>query len=321
MLVTWLKGFNMPTLREKFINWLTMEPTPKEVPPCDFNKLKHEIRPGDVILVEGHSRVSEIVRTFTQSPWTHSALYVGRPSDIEDDSLRYTIEEHIAQLPTKSENPNGIRIVIEGLVGKGIIITPLSSYRHHHIRICRPIGLSHSDAQLVIAYAIKALGKPYNVRQLIDLGRFLLPWSILPKHWGSSLFTTPTGEPESGICSSLLAEAFTSVKFPILPYMKLDHEGLELFHRNPYVFTPKDFDYSPYFDIIKYPILSPEEQLPYYRRLPWTEENIMHQGQGQFVRPKVKKKKKEAVKAATVTPMVEDAVENKNNQDNFSEKK
>jgi hypothetical protein len=273
-------------LQQKLTRWLTHEPPQTEVPPCDFNRLKREIQPGDVILIEGRSRVSNIIRTFTQSSWTHAALYIGRVDEIDDSSCRHMIDSC-----QKSEG--NARLIIEGLLGKGTIISPLNKYRDHHIRICRPIGLSEDDAQLVIAHAVKSVGQHYSVRQLLDLARFLLPWSILPRRWGSSLFTTPSGEPESGICSSLIAEAFTSVKFPILPFLITDKEtGVELVQRNPYIFSPKDFDYSPYFEIIKYPILNPGEELPYYRRMPWTEKEIMHQGHGEFVHPKKIRKNK-----------------------------
>jgi len=292
-------------LRHKFIDWLTREPPDTEIPPCDFNRLKHEIRPGDVLLIEGRSRVSEIISRVTQSPWTHSALYIGSLHDIEDDHLREIVEQYIG-------GDKNVRLIVEGLLGKGTVISPLSNYRQQHIRICRPIGLSANDAQLIVAYGIKALGQSYNLRQLVDLARFLLPWSILPRRWGSSLFKTPSGEPESGICSSLIAEAFTSVEFPILPFIRTHEEtGIELFHRNPYIFSPKDFDYSPYFEIIKYPMLSPEEHVPYYRRLPWTKESMMHQDNGEFVQPKPKKKKakpffrrpdKEASEESTAIP-------------------
>lgn len=272
-------------LVDKLIDWLTREPTPAEVPPCDFNRLKYEIRPGDVLLVEGQSRVSTIVRTITQSPWTHAAIYVGRLHDIEDSMMRKIVAHHMK----KKENA---RVIIEGLLGQGTVVTPLSEYRHHHIRICRPIGLSPADAEQVIAYAIKSLGKPYNVRQLFDLARFLLPWSIMPRRWGSSLFTTPSGEPEPGICSTMIAEAFHSVHFPVLPTMQHDEaSGVSLIQRNPHLFSPKDFDYSPYFEIIKYPFFNPEQATPYYRRLPWTNDSIMHHDHGVIVDTAKKEKK------------------------------
>jgi hypothetical protein len=68
--------------------------------------------------------------------------------------------------------------------------------------------------------------------------------------------------------------------------------NLEVFHRNPYLFTPKDFDYSPYFEIIKYPLFNPEEPLPYYRRLPWTKSGMQHQDGGILSAPGNKHKKK-----------------------------
>lgn len=276
-------------LRARFIAWLTHEPLPIETPPCDFNRLKQEIRPGDVLLVEGCSHVSNIIRSITQSAWTHTALYIGHADDIEDENLRAIIARHYAA--------GNKHLLVEGLLGQGMIITPLQEYRYHHIRICRPIGLSRNDAQLVVAHAIKAVGQPYNLRQLVDLARFLLPWTILPRRWGSSLFKTPSGNPESGICSSLIAEAFTAVKFPILPFVKPGKiSGVEVVPRNPYVYIPKDFDNSPYFEIIKYPLFDLSEQLPYYRRMPWTEEEIMHQGRGLFVHPKGKKQQKKLLR-------------------------
>lgn len=260
----------------RFIRWLTEEPARKDLPPDDFNRLKYEIRPGDVLLFEGQSRVSKVIRTITQSPWTHAALYIGRLHDIEDPHLRKTVAVHMH----KREN---VRVVIEGLLGQGTVVTPLSEYRHQHIRICRPIGLSPTDAELVIAFAIKTLGQTYNVRQLFDLARFVLPWTILPRRWGSSLFKTPKGEPESGICSTMIAEAFQSVNFPILPVImpnKTKTEEVELIQRHPHLFSPKDFDYSPYFEIIKYPFFNPEQPTPYYRRLPWTKEGVLHHDDG-----------------------------------------
>lgn len=258
----------------RFVDWLTKEQPPTETPSSDFNRLKYEVRPGDVILVEGRSRVSKVISIITQSAWTHSAIYIGRLHDIEDPTLRKLVATNLK----KRQN---VRLIIEGTPSQGMIVTPLSFYRDHHIRICRPIGLTPSDAELVITYAIKSLGKSYNVRHLLDLARFLLPWSILPRRWGSTLFRTSTGEADAGICSSMIAEAFTSVKFPILPFVKIDDMvGFELINRNPHLFTPKDFDYSPYFEIIKYPLFNPNEPLPYYRRLPWAKEGSIYNDKG-----------------------------------------
>lgn len=273
-------------LMDKLSTWLTYEPPSEDIMPYDFNRLRYEIKPGDVLLIEGRSRISSVIRTITQSPWTHAALYIGRLVDFEDEEIQSTIRKHI-------EVKDNTRLIIEDLIDNGTVITPLQFYRNHHIRICRPIGLTPSDTHLVIQYAVRALGQPYNVRHLLDLTRFMLPWSILPRRWGSSLFRTSTGQPESGICSSLIAEAFSSVQFPVLPLVKPhEQQGLEVFQRNPHLFTPKDFDYSPYFEIIKYPLFNPDEPLPYYRRLPWTKTGMLHHDHGVLAEPEKKPKRK-----------------------------
>lgn len=273
-------------LRARIDKWLTYEPPTTDVMPYDFNRLKHEIRPGDVLLIEGRSRISSVIRTITQSPWTHAALYIGRLIDFEDEDIKAIVRKH-------TDASDNTRLIIEDLMDRGTVITPLNFYYNHHIRICRPIGITPADLHLVVNYAIKALGQPYNVRHLFDLARFLLPWKILPRRWGSTLFRTSTGEPESSVCSSLIAEAYTSVHFPILPFVKPDSvEGLEIFQRNPHLFTPKDFDYSPYFEIIKYPLFNPEEPLPYYRRLPWAKSGLLHHDDGIINPTGIKTKKR-----------------------------
>jgi hypothetical protein len=273
-------------LRDAIGNWLIYEPPATEIMPYDFNRLKYEIRPGDVLLIEGRSRISKLIRSITHSPWTHSALYIGRLIDFEDEELKEFIRKHLDESITDKT-----RLIIEDLFDRGTVVTPLNFYHNHHIRICRPIGITPSDLNLVVDYVIKALGQPYNVRHLLDLTRFMLPWTILPRRWRSSLFRTSTGKPESGICSSLIAEAYTSVHFPILPFVtQFESQGMELYQRNPYLFTPKDFDYSPYFEIIKYPLFNPEEPLPYYRRLPWAKSGVQHQDDGILSTPKIKEK-------------------------------
>ena len=59
--------------------------------------------------------------------------------------------------------------------------------------------------------------------------------------------------------------------FPIIPIVKSHKkEGVKLYKRNPKLYTPSDFDYSPYFEIIKYPIFELGQEAV-YRTLPWSE--------------------------------------------------
>lgn len=253
----------------RIIHWLNKEGPAPDSPLCDFNRLCYELRPGDVVLLEGRSRVSEVIKLVTQSPWTHAALYLGRISDIRDPNLQDRMRFFYRGNPDR-------QLLLEALLGQGTIITPLCTYRHDHLRICRPEGLSPQDAQRVIAFALRHLGNDYDVRQLLDLARFLFPWGVLPRRWRSSLFQHNAGTPTRTVCSSLLAEAFSAVNFPVLPFIDRRDDGtVRFFKRNPRLFAPRDFDYSPYFHIIKYPFLGASD-LGLYRKLPWAEEGLLY---------------------------------------------
>ncbi|MEJ2180458.1 MAG: YiiX/YebB-like N1pC/P60 family cysteine hydrolase [Gammaproteobacteria bacterium] len=254
-------------LSDKIIHWLTHEIEPTGVAPCDFDRLSFEIRPCDVLLVEGRSRVSEVIKTITQSVWTHSALYIGRLVDIEDTNVR----EHVSWL--YDGDPED-QLIIEPLLGEGTVVKPLSKYAKEHLRICRPARLSPQDAQQAIKDATKHLGLGYDVRQLLDLGRFLLPYSIVPRRWRSSLFEHNAGDSTRTVCSTMIANAFSSVHFPILPVVHKTDVGLRLYKRNTRLYTPRDFDYSPYFEIIKYPLLGLND-LAVYRQLPWDQDGVI----------------------------------------------
>ena len=254
-------------LVDHIIDWLNYEDEPAGVPPCDFDRLSFEIRPCDVLLVEGRSRVSEVIKNITQSPWTHSALYIGRLVEIDDPNLR----EHINWL--YDGDPND-QLIIEPLLGEGTIISPLRRYARDHLRICRPQGLARQDAQRVIKHCAQYLGHDYDVRQILDLARFLFPYALLPRRWRSSLFEHNMGETTKTVCSTMIASAFTSVHYPILPVIQKDQMGYRLYKRNTRLATPRDFDYSPYFEIIKYPILGLND-LSIYRQLPWDTEGVI----------------------------------------------
>lgn len=257
------------SIKVRLENWLNAEKNPAQFPLCDFEKLTYEIRLGDVILVEGRTRISQVIRVITQSRWSHSALYIGRLHDIADNRVREKLLKHYKATPDE-------QLLVEGILGKGMIVTPLSHYKKDNLRVCRPSALSAQDAQAVANYAIDSLGMAYNVRQLFDLARFIFPWRILPRRWRSSLFTRNPDAASKTVCSALIADAFYSVKYPILPlFRKQDKHNLELIPRNTRLYTPADFDYSPYFDIKKFPFMGNAASAS-YRDLPWNIQMVGH---------------------------------------------
>ncbi|MBU2713230.1 hypothetical protein [Zooshikella harenae] len=249
--------------------WLMRRRSDKGLLLCDFERIRYELKPCDVILIEGRSRIAEVIRRITQSPWSHAAMYIGRLHDIEDANVREQVALNCNCTPDT-------QLIIESELGLGTVVRPITAYEDDHLRVCRPRGLKYKDAQEVIAYAVSKLGHHYDVRQIVDLARFFLPWGIIPRRWRSSLFAKAPGPTTKTVCSTMIAEAFGRVQFPILPLVKANDESgrVRLFMRNPKLCTPSDFDYSPYFKILKYPFLDYSYHAS-YRLLPWHGEVLL----------------------------------------------
>ncbi len=248
-----------------FKRWLNKKSPIAETNLTDFDQLKLEIRSGDIILVEGRTRVSEIIRTITQSRWTHSAIYIGSLVQHQGRPGYELLKQHW-------KGDHNEPLLLEGILGKGTIINSLFSYQTNSIRVCRPTTITPADIEQVIDYVVSALGTEYDMRQLFDLARFMMPWPIVPRRWRSTLFNYKPGENTKTVCSSLIAEGFQKVHYPILPLIKLDTDGkTTIKKRNPRLYTPADYDYSPYFSILKFPSM-PSSVDSGYRNLPWDHE-------------------------------------------------
>jgi hypothetical protein len=193
------------------------------------------LKPGDVLLVEGNTRVSGVIKYLTQSTWSHSALYVGDRLGIATDDG----EPHV---------------LVEAQLGEGVISAPLSKYRIFHTRVCRPIGLTEYDRNTVVDYMIARLGHDYDVKNILDLIRYLVPLPV-PARFRRRMVALGSGEPTKAICSSLIAQAFEAVRYPILPRIETIENRetrREILHiRHHSLYMPRDFDISPYFEVVK----------------------------------------------------------------------
>jgi len=143
-----------------FSQWLLKEVPLNRDYLSHYKTIEKLVKPGDVILIEGNSRVSGIIRSLTHSPWTHAALCIGKVVDIKNSDTLNLI---------RTQYKNGSQktcLLIESEIGAGTIISPLSKYKKYHIRVLRPKGLTSKDAELVINYAANRLGTRYNLRHL-----------------------------------------------------------------------------------------------------------------------------------------------------------
>jgi Permuted papain-like amidase enzyme, YaeF/YiiX, C92 family len=203
--------------------------------PSDPEALRQSLEPGDVLLVEGNNRIAGVIKYLTQSTWSHSALYVGP----------------IEGCTTADGEPH---VLIEANVGEGVVTAPLSKYVCYHTRICRPVGLTGADCAAVCAYAVARVGFAYDLKNIIDLLRYLFPLPI-PQRWRRRMIALGSGDPSRLICSALIADAFSVVRYPILPKITLARslQALEqiLEIRHSSLYCPRDFDISPYFNVVK----------------------------------------------------------------------
>ena len=145
-------------------------------------------------------------------------------------------------------------MLIEANIGEGVTSAPLSKYFPYHTRLCRPVGLSYEDRNTVCRYAINRIGFGYDTKNILDLMRYLFPLPI-PQRWRRRMIAFGSGDPTKIICSALIAQAFDAVRYPILPKItraasrKARREILHI--RDSSLYMPRDFDISPYFEIVK----------------------------------------------------------------------
>jgi hypothetical protein len=119
-------------------------------------------------------------------------------------------------------NPIGddAHVLLEADVNHGVRIVPLRTYAGLHTRICRPVGLLPEEIARVIDYAMARVGDQYDMRHIWDLARYIVPMPPVPTRWRRRMLALGSGDPTRAICSTLIAEAFQSVDYPILPEVR-----------------------------------------------------------------------------------------------------
>jgi hypothetical protein len=224
----------------------------------NMDNLYREIRPGDVLLVEGNSRLSRIIQLMTKSSWSHAALYVG-------DRLAGSNSAHVQYDLNKADAIDRQHMLVEADGANGVIAVPLSKYKDYNIRICRPFGISEQDVTVVSDQAIANLGKHYDHENLLDLALLALPDFFNPFKKRTIQACLGGCTEYKVICSGMIAGAFQKVGYPIVPVLLPDATGEQGLTGDPYgsklvmrhfsQIVPRDFDLSPNFEIVKYNII------------------------------------------------------------------
>ncbi len=250
----------------------------------DLAALKANLRRGDVLLVEGDQRVAAIIKYLTQSSWSHAAIYVGNELLRRDVRMRTEMRERFGD--------EADHMIVEALV-HGVVASPISKYIDFNIRLCRPHRIRPEHLKLVIDEAVKAIGWNYDLRNILDLARHLLPMAALPSRMRRRALQLGSGGSTQVMCSSLLGQLFQRVSFPVLPTVTFP-EGIDpqsvrrrnlmdrllgrtrplysgqFRKRHPTLLTPRDFDLSPYFEIVKFNVIA--QKGFDYKQMQWIDD-------------------------------------------------
>ncbi len=236
-------------------------PEPRPADARALARLQAALQPGDVLLVQGSMKVSAAIKYLTQSTWSHAALYVGDTGQFTDEGEPLVLAE------------------VE--MDVGCVLSPLSKYGAFGTRICRPQALDPEGRDIVVDYVLGRLGSQYDLKNILDLMRWLIPLPWAPKSWRRRMIALGSGDPTRAICSTLIAQAFEAARYPVLPTIEyaqaMDEADFEeiLHIRHHSLYMPRDFDISPYFAVVK-PTLEAGFD---YRTLTWARQPAAHEPQ------------------------------------------
>ena len=190
------------------------------------------LKTGDIVLVEGNSRISIAIKYLTQSSWSHACLFVGSDGDAAEKET-----------------------LLEADLVEGARMVNLKHYEEFNLRICRPVSLTEQDKKMLIGFAKSKLGHKYDLKNVFDLARYIIQKPPVPNRYRRTMIAFGSGEPTKVICSTLIAESFQFIDYPILPGIDREQgsEGeVPIYYRRHFThFTPRDFDLSPYFEVVK----------------------------------------------------------------------
>jgi hypothetical protein len=252
----------------------------------DLDQLKSTIRKGDVLLVDGDQRVSSVIKYLTRSTWSHAVLYIGDELLRRDGDLKERTRETFGD--------SAEHLIVEALFD-GVVASPLEKYIDYNVRLCRPNRLRSDHLKIVLDDAVAAIGWRYDLRNILDLAVHLIFVSLLPGRHREEVLRFGSGASSQVICTSLLGQLFHKVGFPVLPTVtypegpgvqeapierrrwsllprRRRRRQLGLYRRrHPTLLAPRDFDLSPYFQIVKFNLI-PDSKFD-YSRIEWVPED------------------------------------------------
>jgi hypothetical protein len=177
---------------------------------------------GDVLLSEGNTRVSVLIKRLTGSRWSHVSMYVGPLDDGHDP-----------------------RCIVEADITAGVRSIRLSELDALNVRVLRPASLDSTKRGRLAEWVTSRIGSEYDHAHAWVLGRSLLRLPFRQRAGFSSSTATTTAT--RFICCSLLVQAFASVGLAIAPVGTCSDAPA---CADPASITPGDFDQAPQFEVV-----------------------------------------------------------------------
>ncbi|NNL65003.1 MAG: lipo-like protein [Myxococcales bacterium] len=255
----------------------------------DVDALCAQIRPGDVLLVEGDQRISQVIKLLTHSTWSHSALYIG------DELLRRGGE--LRERALEAWGDDAKHMLVEALMD-GVVAEPLAKYASLNLRVCRPHRLRPEHLKTILDDGVAAIGWRYDLRNVVDLAKYFVSVSVLPTRLRREQARMGSEAQTEVICSSLIGQLYQRVGFPVAPtiervegpaasapaaaprpgmmrrfFLRQGFEPQGIYHRrHPTLLTPRDFDLSPYFEVVKFNAVA--SGTFDYERIHWADDDF-----------------------------------------------
>lgn len=174
-------------IKQFLFNWATKEVIPSRMRSEYFELIKKELKPGDVLLVAGRTRMAKVIQWVTGSHWTHVAVYIG------NDWL------------------------IESIVGIGVRIASVDLYVSDEVRIMRHKFITPDKSRGIINIMADNLGGKYDSRAIFDLLRLMAPIWLMPRKFRSTLFRDSR---DRFTCSELTTLAFKKQDLQVILHQK-----------------------------------------------------------------------------------------------------
>ena len=142
-----------------------------------INEVAKVLQGGDVVLIEGDTRISDGIKYLTQFSWSHACLYVGVEGGCEEKET-----------------------LLEANLQDGVRIVALKHYQGFNLCICRPINLAEEDKEKLLRYAKARLGHKYDLKNIFDLARYIIQKPPIPNRYRRAMITLGSGQPTKVIC-------------------------------------------------------------------------------------------------------------------------